>query len=96
MIARLSRQPVVPLPTVPTWWTTMGKSSKAGTGGTLVVKIRWFEGMVVADHGRPLSPWHRTVTALMVSLAEEGVWLEGVTWVAVDGAVGEGTVGLDT
>lgn len=74
----------------------MKKSSKAGTGGTLLLKIGWFEGMVVADHGKPLSPWHRTVTALIVSPGEEGVWLEGVAWVAVDGTVGEGTVGLDT
>lgn len=70
---------------------TTGKSSKAGTGGTLLVKIGWFEGTVVANHGRPLSPWQRTVTALTVSPGEEGVWLEDVAWVAIDGAVGEGT-----
>lgn len=49
--------------------------------------------MVVANHLGPLSPWHRTITALIVSLGEEGVWLEIVALVALGGAVG-GTVGL--
>lgn len=51
----------------------MRRSSKAATGGTLLLKTAWSEGMVVASHGRPLmSPPHRTITALIV-LLEEGV-----------------------
>jgi hypothetical protein len=91
----LSRQPNVPLSTVPTRWTTTGKSRRAGTGGTGLLKMGWFEGMVVAEKRGPLwSPVHRTVTALIVLLGEEGIWLEGVVFGAVDGG-GGGTVELD-
>lgn len=59
---------------------TMGRSRRARTGGTVLLKTGWSAGMVVASHGLPplCSPAQRTVTALTVLLLEGGVEVEGV------------------